>query len=282
MYNLLSNLLSKYNIELVAPIPLSECTVKRQYLLDRAQILDGTAFIIAVPYLSKEAFSSARNVSLYAVARDYHLFFDELFGEILPILRERFPNAKFAAFADHSPIDEVNAAAKAGLGILGDNGMLICEKYSSFVFLGEIITDMHIQCKLSDIKKCEGCKKCSAVCKGNFFNKKEGCISHLSQKKGEADELLSSALLSSGLVWGCDECSLSCPYTQMAITKGTIFTSVPFFNTDIIPYLSAETVKNMSDEDFSARAYSWRGKETILRNLEIFEAFAKKERNDLC
>ena len=51
-------------------------------------------------------------------------------------------DAKFKVFADHSPIDEVHASCISGLGFIGDNGLLINEKYSSFVFLAECITNV--------------------------------------------------------------------------------------------------------------------------------------------
>lgn len=282
MYNLLSNLLIKHNIDIFAPVSLSDCEIKRAYLLEREGISNGTAFIIAVPYLSKNALYAKRNVSLYAAPRDYHLFFEELFADIVPVLREKFPSNKFAAFTDHSPIDEVDAALKAGLGILGDNGMLICEKYSSFVFLGEIITDMKLDCAPHAMKKCEGCGACASACKGAFNSKKEGCISHLSQSKADADGTLVCALKASGLVWGCDDCSLVCPHTKKAIADGSVFTGVDFFKQDVIPYLTSELILNMSDEDFAKRAYSWRKKEVILRNLEIFENSQRNEGGTLC
>ena len=74
---------------------------------------------------------------------------------------------KFAGFADDSPIAEREAAAKAGLGIIGENGLLITEKYSSFVFLGEIITDLKMDTVNLPIKKCVGCGLCKNVCPAN-------------------------------------------------------------------------------------------------------------------
>ncbi len=282
MYNLLCKLLIKHNIDLFAPVALRNCQIKKGYLLERAKISDGTVIVMAVPYLSREAFFSERNVSLYAAPRDYHLFFEDLFDEILPILQNSFPNNKFAAFADHSPIDEVDTALKAGLGILGDNGMLITKEYSSFVFLGEIITDMNIPTKLHEIKRCEGCGKCSAACKGGSECKKDSCISHLSQSKGEITQALRSAITASGLVWGCDDCSLACPHTKEAIRCGSAFTNINFFNTDIIPYLTSELLNRMSDGDFAKRAYSWRKKDVVLRNVKEFEDINEKGRNGLC
>ena len=270
MYNLLSNLLIKHNIDIFAPVSLSNCEIKRAYLLEREGISDGTAFIIAVPYLSKDALYAKRNVSLYAAPRDYHLFCEELFGDIVPVLREKFPSNKFAAFTDHSPIDEVDAALKAGLGILGDNGMLICEKYSSFVFLGEIITDMPLESDKGEIGCCEGCELGPRSCPF-ALEPSERCLSAITQKKRELSEADAAAIISGGSVWGCDKCQKACPHTKKALEAKTIFTSVPFFLEKRLPSLTYRSVREMSDEEFSLRAYSWRGRETILRNLKLLE-----------
>lgn len=136
MMEYLSEYFLQRGIRLFAPIPLSACRVTRSYLLERAEIAptEGTAVMLAIPYFTKAAASPERNLSAYAVPRDYHLFFRDLFDDLLPRLRAEFPEDRFAGFADHSPIDERDAAARAGLGIIGQNGMLITEPYSSYVF----------------------------------------------------------------------------------------------------------------------------------------------------
>jgi len=134
MTEYLKALLSERKIDLVSPVSLSESLITRGYKLDRCGFGKEsplTALMIAVPYLTP---AENRNISAYAVPRDYHLFYKELFDDILPRLREKYPEYRFFGFADDSPIDERQAAAMAGLGILGDNGMLITEKYSSYIF----------------------------------------------------------------------------------------------------------------------------------------------------
>lgn len=256
-------------IELYGFLPLDDCKIIRPYLLERCGVTGGSAVIFAVPYYSREAESEKRNVSLYAVPRDYHLYFKELCQRFAKVFSETFPNAKFGFFSDHSPIDEVNAAAVAGLGLIGRNHLLITEKYSSFIFLGEIVTDLELPYEPSEIKLCENCGLCSAACPVDLAV--EECLSALTQKKGELTEGEKAKILCHGLVWGCDRCQMACPHTQKAIKNETIYSPVDFFSEKCLPELSAELVEKMSDEDFGTRAYSWRGKETILRNLQLFE-----------
>jgi epoxyqueuosine reductase QueG len=255
---------ARFGIELIAPIPLSQCRILRQYKLKNCGFEDIsklTAIMIAIPYYTE---CRERNLSSYAVSRDYHLCFDELFGAILPILREKYPQNIFAAFADNPPIDEREAAAMAGLGIIGDNMMLITEKYSSYVFLGEIITDLPIPAALAQpIRRCESCGACLRACP----KEKNGeCLSSLTQKKGELNEEERLLLKRHPLVWGCDACLLACPHANQ-VEK----TPIPFFKTDKLYCLTQEMLEAMDGETFASRAYSWRKRETILRNLSLHE-----------
>jgi epoxyqueuosine reductase len=266
----IKNLLTERGIELFSAVSMSNCKITRGYKLKKCGFDENdalTVFIIAVPYLTPIRKS---NLSAYAVCRDYHIFYKELFEDILPKLREKYPENRFFGFADDSPIDERLAAAVGGLGMIGDNGMLITEKYSSYVFLGEIITDMPISsAKALPVKHCEGCGKCREGCP---MGETGQCLSATTQKKGELEESEKQAILRYGSVWGCDICQSACPHTEKAIKRGTIYTEINFFKEQLVPYLTTADIDSMTDEEFAQRAYSWRGRNTIRRNLELLES----------
>jgi len=267
MFSFLSNFFLERGIDLFAPISLSDCLVIKPYLLEKQGISDGTAIMIAVPYFSKECLDENRNVSCYAVSRDYHGFFRNLFDTILPLLRERFPEKRFAGFADHSPIAEVDAASRAGLGIIGKNHLLITEKYASFVFLACLVTDAILPCSTSQVSYCENCGKCVLACPTKTSI--DGCLSALTQKKGVLTDAEEKIILQHRSVWGCDICQLSCPHTQRAIRNDSIYSPIPYFNENNIPNLTLSVLDQMTDEEFLSRAYAWRGRETVRRNLML-------------
>ncbi|MBQ8356352.1 MAG: epoxyqueuosine reductase [Clostridia bacterium] len=269
MQHTVSQLLRERGIALSAPIALKECRILRPYLLERSGIGDGTAFLFAVPYYTTECDDPARNISAYAVSRDYHRFFAALFDEILPILREHFPQNKFAGFTDHSPMAEGEAAVRAGLGFFGCNHLFLTEAYSSYVFLGEIVTDAVLNAPAGEIKVCKGCGACRAACPVDLTVAE--CLSALTQKKGDLNEAERQAVLAHGCAWGCDRCQEACPVTLQAKKSGTIYTTIPFFKEQAVSHLTAEALRAMSDEAFAERAYSWRGRAVILRNLELLE-----------
>ncbi len=263
-------LLLKEGIENVSAVSLSHCKIKKPYLLEKVGIdkEKGRAVIFTVPYYV--AGEREKNISLYAVPRDYHLYFSELFGRLIPRLEREYKGNIFAGFSDHSPIDEVHAAAAGGLGIIGKNHLLITKEYSSFVFIGCIITDASFDTFYEEPKECENCGRCAVGCPVGLDREK--CISAISQKKRELSTCEEKTLVSSGAVWGCDICQLACPHSEK-ISE----TKISFFLEDRIPILTLDLVNHMSDEDFSLRAYSWRGRNTILRNLKLYENGDKHE-----
>lgn len=269
MQSTVKELLFERGIELCAPISLKDCRITRPYLLERAGIVGGTAFLFAVPYYTTECEDSARNISAYAVSADYHRFFAALFEELLPLLRAKFPAHRFAGFTDHSPIAEAEAAVRAGLGYFGCNHLFLTREHSSYVFLGEIVTDAVIKVTSHEIATCAACGACKQACPVGLSA--EHCLSALTQKKGALGAEEEATLLVHGCVWGCDRCQESCPVTAQAKKAGTLYTRIPFFKKTALPHVSAALIREMDDEAFAARAYSWRGRSVILRNLELLE-----------
>lgn len=269
MFEYLSKFFEKKRIDCWGTIPLDACTVRKPYLLERAGITHGTVILVAVPYYTEACADPARNISAYAVSRDYHAFFEAFYAEALAELRARFPENRFAGFSDHSPIDEVEAAARIGLGVIGKNHLLLTEKYSSYIFLGELVTDAILPCKVGEIEVCEGCGLCMKQCPASDCG---GCLSALTQKKGALSDDEQAAILRYGSAWGCDICQEVCPHTKRAIACGSIFTPIPFFREQTLACLTSEALDGMSDEVFAKRAYAWRGRETVRRNLLLLEA----------
>ena len=280
MFSFLSDFFAKKRIDCYAFVPLNACSIVRPYLLEREGIgTNGTVCMLAVPYYTRSCDSADRNLSAYAVSCDYHLFYKELFSELIPLLKEHFPQYHSQGFADHSPINEIDAAARAGLGVIGKNHLLLTKKYSSYIFLGEIITDAVLPCSDRPIDFCKDCGACASVCP---MQQCTTCLSALTQKKGVLTEEEESNILAHGSAWGCDLCQEVCPYTRRAKESGSLYSPIPFFEEDSIPHLTEENLALMPDEEFAKRAYSWRGRETILRNLRIFEKRKQQKEESEC
>ncbi len=267
MYEFFRSFLQKKGIDTMASVSLSDCRLLRPHLLERAGIAEGSVLIFAVPYHTEETSRAERNISAYAVAKDYHLFFSKLFAELIPALTEKFPHCRAVGFTDHSPIDEVHAAAMGGIGVVGQNGLLITPRHSSYVFLGEVITDAALPTEKRPIQPCRGCGACCSACPAE-----DGvCLSALTQKKGDLTDAEQAAIRSHPLAWGCDICQEVCPYTKEARAAGTLDTPIAFFREDTIPVLDRQALDCMTEAAFSTRAYAWRGRDPIRRNLILQE-----------
>lgn len=264
-------MLSKYLVQAgaadAALIPISSCDITKPHLLQKLDFTPKSVCVGIIPYYTHLC-DRERSVSAYAVARDYHILVDKIGSNAIEICKSRFPKNNFAYFGDHSPIDERMASAKAGLGIIGRNGLLITPLYSSYVFIMEIFSDIECDNMPKDVAYCEDCGACVAACPGTLSGKGE-CLSSITQKKGELTELEINLIKKYGCAWGCDICQEVCPHTKKAKSSGTIYTNNEWFTQNVVLTPSEESLEN--DEDFKSRAYSWRGKPTILRNIKIIK-----------
>lgn len=230
-----------------------------------SRVPDGakTVFVFAFPYLLGE-YERGRNLSRYACVRDYHPVAKQALEQAAQLLQEAFPGERFAAFADISPFDEVHIAAKAGLGVIGRNSLLLHPVYGSWLFLGEIVSTLEAGAVDSPVKGCAGCGACERACPGGALCEgkleETRCISAITQKKGELSEEEQALIRRGGLVWGCDVCQSVCPMNRRALVK-----PYPPFLQDVVQSVEEETAPALC----KARAFGFRGAAVIKRNLGI-------------
>lgn len=263
--------LKKHGVEFCAAVPFEKCAVINERKLGalKKSLTPRSVIVFLAPYYCGE---EKRNISKYAVSRDYHLFMRGLFDAACPALSEKY-GGRFVGMADSAPINEVKAAVYAGLGMRGDNGMLINEKYGAYVFIGAIYTDVEFDDEGDKTRGCIHCGKCRAACP-----MKDGreCLSAVTQKKGELTDEEKAYILEYGSAWGCDICADVCPYSKNAVKNG-VKTPIEFFYKDRTPYLTADVINGMTDEEFKSRAYAWRGKATVERNLSLLHSHDETE-----
>ncbi len=227
-----------------------------------------TVISVLFPYYLGEEIYEKANVSRYAVSADYHIITGRIIEEIAENLRKKFPDAVFEAFVDNSPLPEVRCAVNAGLGVMGINNLFINDTYGSWVFLGEIVTDMYFEPYKGEKSLCDGCMECVNACPVNAITGKEiireKCLSFLSQKKGELPDEVARQIEKTGCAWGCDICQKVCPHNRNAE-----ITPIREFIETAVPVVTRDT-------EIEGRAFSWREKKVIDRNIEILCKSADK------
>ncbi|MBR5817152.1 MAG: epoxyqueuosine reductase [Clostridia bacterium] len=265
--SIVKDFFEKWKIEYYGTVDYTSLREINPRIRERIGLVPRSATVFIIPYF----LSRPKNFSAYAASRDYHIFVKEICDALTAELMERYPEYKFAGFGDHSPIDERHAALVAGLGVLGENELLINEKYGSYVFIASILSDMPPSLTEAmaavEINKCIGCGACKRACPtGVLTDRCESCLSAITQRKGELSEHEVELMRKFDTVWGCDVCQRVCPYNKTAQIS-----PVEFFRDDRVELLTSEYVSSLSDEEFSRRAFAWRGKKTVLRNLELLK-----------
>lgn len=235
---------------------LIECRAKSR-LPDNAKAV----IVACFPYLLDEENYKNINISKYAVVTDYHEVALNRLNSAIKKLKELYPEHEFAAFADNSPIPEVRTACLAGLGVRGLNTLLITQEYGSYVFIGEIVTTAELECAEFEEKECIKCKKCIKSCPSGAISEaafdRSICLSEITQKKKALSEKEEKLMKECGCVWGCDICQNVCPMNKHAA------------KTEIEEFLSSPAACISLGCSLEGRAYEWRGRKVIERNISL-------------
>lgn len=208
-------------------------------------------------------------VSNYAWGRDYHQRLGELLSQTAVALTESMGPFKFKASVDTAPILEKPVAVRAGLGWQAKNTLLINSSHGSYLFLGELLTDISIErfqpsLKVSD--HCGTCTRCIDACPTSALTpyalNAEKCIAYWNlEHKGDFNEKTPENF--HGWIAGCDICQEVCPWNQKLIP---------------LPKTTEESsVQNIQRRDLDhtnwpifieQSAASYMGKQKWLRNLK--------------
>ncbi len=265
--DMLKDFFENEKIEYYAVLDYRDCIEISESIIGRENFTPRSVILFLLPYYTSETV----NLSRYAASLDYHIAIREVGERLKEYLSLKFPDAKMKIFGDHSPIAERHAALIAGLGIAGDSGLLINEKYGTYTFIGDMITDIppHILGASSPlpIRSCSRCGACKRACPtGILRGEGNDCLSAITQKKGELSQDECRLMIKYGTVWGCDICQTACPHN-----RNPKKTPLEFFYRERLIELKRSDIDAMSGAEFKRRAFAWRGKSTVLRNIGILE-----------
>lgn len=233
---------------------------------------DAKTFIsIALPYKTIEINKSKPYFSKSSLGKDYHIVVKNKLKLIEDFLQNNY-NAKTLSFVDTSPMHDREIAYMCGIGFYGKNSTLITEKYGSYVFLGEILTNIYIEPSTPMSSLCGSCDKCLKACpvgaiKKDYFIDANKCLSYITQKKDDLSEQEQTKL---GLrIYGCDTCQDVCPFNH----KAQISNIEDFLPEDWNININEDDFLNISNSQFNktfkTTSAGWRGKKVLQRNLII-------------
>lgn len=227
---------------------------------------DGKTIIsIAFPYNNGGANGG---FSLYTRGLDYHTVVKSYLEKICGVIEES--GYKTLCFVDSNPLPERYIAYLCGNGFIGENHNFITEKYGSYVFLGEIITDALIEEDKPLQKTCLKCGRCSKICPTKTL--KDGkyspnrCFSYITQKKAINEE---DFIYFQGDIFGCDKCQSVCPHNMnVESSKLVEFKPMDYMEKPDIKSLIFMDKKTFNDK-YKILSCGWRGRNVIMRNALI-------------
>jgi len=193
-------------------------------------------------------------VASYAQYEDYHFFIKKRLRKLIDFIGSiSGTSQKFKICVDSAPLAERALAARAGLGFIGKNHMLINPTLGPQILLGEIITTTKLQFDEPIIANCSGCNKCIEACPTGAL-RADGqfdanmCASYLTiEYKGQIPTDLADKI--GDRLFGCDECVLACPYQQNApVCKNKQF---KFY--DNRAELNLHEILGLTEEQFETR-----------------------------
>jgi len=217
-------------------------------------------------------------VARYAFGRDYHSVLKSRLKAFVLATEERLgKKIRARVFSDAVPLLERALAARAGLGFIGKNTMLIRPKSGSFSFISEIVWDVEVE-EISEPVRggCGSCNRCQTACPTNALSSAyvldaRKCISYLSIEK-RAPLLNWERKALGEWIYGCDICQEVCPYNHRAL-KYSIPSDLKEFSRfeGPGPFLDLKEILSLKSEaDFKSRfgssALTRAGRDSLVRN----------------
>jgi epoxyqueuosine reductase len=158
-------------------------------------------------------------ISRYGWGRDYHKVLHKKLKQLANWLESQGEEIKARYYADTGPIQDKVWAQKAGIGWIAKNGNVITREYGSWVFLGEVLTNIELESDRPATQHCGTCTRCIQACPTEaitepFVVDANKCIAyHTIENRAETlPENIKTKL--QGWVAGCDICQDVCPWNQ--------------------------------------------------------------------
>ncbi|MCX7884879.1 MAG: tRNA epoxyqueuosine(34) reductase QueG [Caloramator sp.] len=241
--------------------------------VDVNRLLEGakTIISIAIPYKTVDVDKTKPYLSKSSFGIDYHKVMNYKLKSISEYITNEF-KGRCVYYVDTGCLHDREIAKKCGIGFYGKNTSIITKKYGSFVFLGEIITDLYIKRDIELESLCKDCTLCIDVCPTKalerpYYLNARKCLSFITQKK---DIITDKEMEKMGLrLYGCDTCQDVCPYNKKVKLSNINEFYPKEWNFNINPY----KLLNMTNKEFrnlfGLTSAGWIGKKKLQRNMII-------------
>jgi len=193
--------------------------------LDPRLVLESARSIIVVtlgyadergPDTAASPNADAGIVSRYAAGDDYHKMMGGRLMALEEYVESLAPGHRAMAYVDTGPILERMWAARAGIGWVGKNALILNKERGSYFFLGVIITSLELPADAPALDQCGSCSRCVEACPTGAIVEprvvdSRRCVAyHTIELKGRIPEEHRAAI--GRRIFGCDDCQEACPW----------------------------------------------------------------------
>ncbi len=212
-------------------------------------------------------------IARYAWGDDYHDVLQNKLFELFDFIKQESADVYGRVYVDTGPVVDRVYAKYAGIGWFGKNTCIINQQKGSWLFLGEIITNLELEYDHPAPDRCGTCNRCIEACPTEailepYMLDARRCISYLTiELKKEIPVELRDLI--GNHVFGCDICQDVCPWNRESPkTREPAFQpQAGLFNPEL------ETLANLSPEAFRETFRSSPIKRTkrrgLLRNVAV-------------
>ena len=192
------------------------------------------------------------SVARYAWGDDYHQVMKKKLKALAEQLSAHLGSSQGRWYVDDGPMLDRAAAARGGIGWFGKNTNILSKTHGSWIFLGQLITDLELTSDTPLKKSCGTCVRCIDVCPTGAIiapyvldNRK--CISYLTiENRGPIPNEMRP--LMDDWVFGCDLCQDVCPVNfKAAPSQEEAFTKV---RSDV---LDLAEILELTEDEFRER-----------------------------
>lgn len=201
---------------------------------------------------------------------DYHYVLQDKLDRLAKGIEELTANFEYKGMVDTGALVDTAVARRAGIGFIGKNGLVISKEFGSYMFLGELITNLDIEPDQPVDYDCGDCNRCVTACPtscliGDGTMNAKRCLSFQTQDKGIMDLEFRKKIKT--VIYGCDICQICCPYNKGLDNPLATEIDPDLAHPELLPFL--ELSNGQFKEKFGHIAGSWRGKNILQRNAII-------------
>ena len=201
---------------------------------------------------------------------DYHYVLQDKLDRLAKGIEELTADFEYKGMVDTGALVDTAVARRAGIGFIGKNGLVISKEFGSYMFLGELITNLDIEPDQPVDYDCGDCNRCVTACPtscliGDGTMNAKRCLSFQTQDKGIMDLEFRKKIKT--IIYGCDICQICCPYNKGLDNPLATEIDPDLAHPELLPFL--ELSNGQFKEKFGHIAGSWRGKNILQRNAII-------------